>query len=98
MPWAAKSYNAGKTSYKRPKDRRPSSRQRGYTTTWERARRMFLRRHPLCVQCQQHGHMTPAKVVDHIRPHRGSKELFWDETNWQALCTTCHNRKTAQGQ
>jgi 5-methylcytosine-specific restriction protein A len=35
-------------------------------------------------------------VVDHIIPHRGNRELFWDTENWQALCTPCHNRKTKQ--
>lgn len=47
--------------------------------------------------------MTPARVVDHITPHRGDVALFWDESNWQALCdfTTpfnCHGQKTGKGQ
>jgi 5-methylcytosine-specific restriction endonuclease McrA len=24
--------------------------------------------------------------------------LFWDKTNWQALCKRCHDQKTATGQ
>jgi hypothetical protein len=36
-----------------------------------------------------------ANVVDHIIPHRGDMELFWDESNWQSMCEPCHNRKTA---
>ena len=35
--------------------------------------------------------MSAATVVDHIIPHRGDKTLFWDETNWQSLCKTCHD-------
>lgn len=35
-----------------------------------------------------------ATVVDHIIPHRGNEELFWDEDNWQGLCKRCHDRKT----
>lgn len=27
-------------------------------------------------------------------PHRGDQKLFWDESNWQALCKPCHDRKT----
>jgi 5-methylcytosine-specific restriction endonuclease McrA len=27
-----------------------------------------------------------ATIVDHIKPHRGDQNLFWDQTNWQALC------------
>lgn len=38
--------------------------------------------------------MTRATVVDHVVPHRGSKRLFWDHNNWQALCTPHHNQKT----
>jgi 5-methylcytosine-specific restriction endonuclease McrA len=33
-----------------------------------------------------------ATVVDHKRPHHGDKALFWDVSNWQALCAPCHNR------
>jgi 5-methylcytosine-specific restriction protein A len=40
--------------------------------------------------------MTPATVVDHIVPHRGNQKLFWDRKNWQSLCKTHHDRKTAQ--
>lgn len=30
-------------------------------------------------------------VVDHVIPHRGDDVLFWDESNWQALCKSCHD-------
>jgi 5-methylcytosine-specific restriction protein A len=35
-------------------------------------------------------------VVDHIVPHRGREQLFWDESNWQALCKPCHDKKTGE--
>ena len=35
-----------------------------------------------------------ATVVDHIIPHRGDQKLFWDQNNWQALCKSCHDKKT----
>ena len=41
------------------------------------------------------GERVQAQVVDHIVPHRGDKELFWDKNNWQALCFSCHSSKTA---
>lgn len=45
------------------------------------------------------GRLTPATVVDHVVPHRGDKDLFWDsEENWQGLCTAHHNAKTARGE
>ncbi|WP_330848890.1 HNH endonuclease [Mangrovicoccus ximenensis] len=36
---------------------------------------------------------APAQVVDHIQPHRGDQSLFWDVSNWQALCKCCHDRE-----
>ncbi|WP_158738638.1 HNH endonuclease signature motif containing protein [Alteribacillus sp. YIM 98480] len=75
---------------------RGSSTQRGYDARWRKARRYYLKRHPLCVHCLQENVYAPADVVDHITPHRGEHELFWDEDNWQSLCTYHHNVKTAK--
>ena len=66
----------------------------GYTKRWQTASKSFLLHHPFCVRCRQQGRLTPATVVDHIIPHRGDRNLFWDESNWQALCKPCHDRKT----
>lgn len=75
---------------------RPNSGARGYDHRWRIARARYLTKHPLCVTCQSKGRVVQATVVDHIIRHQGDKSLFWDkENNWQALCTTCHNRKTA---
>ena len=30
-------------------------------------------------------------VADHIRPHRGDRELFFDRGNLQCLCKACHD-------
>ena len=73
---------------------RSSAFERGYNHRWQRARKRFLANHPLCAECERAGTITPATVVDHIRPHRGDKTLFWDEKNWQPLCKKCHDRKT----
>lgn len=75
---------------------RASSHQRGYNGAWRRARAAFLMDHPLCEECRREGRLTPATVVDHITPHKGNRELFWNEKNWQALCKSCHDRKTAK--
>jgi 5-methylcytosine-specific restriction enzyme A len=32
-----------------------------------------------------------AEVVDHIIPHKGDINLFWDTKNWQALCKWHHD-------
>ncbi|MDH6268265.1 5-methylcytosine-specific restriction protein A [Rhizobium sp. SG_E_25_P2] len=71
--------------------RRPSARQRGYTSEWDKARREYLAAHPHCRLCAAMGRITPANVVDHIKPHRGDMRLFWTRANWQPLCTPCHS-------
>jgi 5-methylcytosine-specific restriction enzyme A len=76
--------------------RRGTAAQRGYDSNWKAARDWYLRNHPLCVICQANGIITAAQVVDHIKPHKGDHKLFWDRDNWQALCESCHNSKTAR--
>lgn len=66
-----------------------------YGREWRKARAIYLSEHPLCVHCKDAGRVKAAVVVDHIQPHRGDYGLFWDRSNWQALCVTHHNRKTA---
>ena len=63
---------------------------------WKAAAKAFLRRHPLCRDCADLGAIEPATDVDHIKPHKGDRKLFWDRSNWQALCHRCHSRKTAR--
>ncbi|RYD71676.1 MAG: HNH endonuclease, partial [Verrucomicrobiaceae bacterium] len=56
---------------------RGTAHERGYTSAWRRAREGFLKAHPLCVHCELEDMVTVATVVDHIKPHRGDKDLFW---------------------
>ncbi len=72
---------------------------RGYGGAWQRARKGWLAKHPLCVACKAQGRVVEATDVDHIVPHRGDMHLFWDsENNWQSLCGDCHKAKTARGE
>ena len=73
-----------------------TSAQRGYGYQWQKARAKFLHENPLCVYCEREGRITAATVVDHIEPHRGNQELFWDKNNWQSLCAHCHNSVKAK--
>jgi len=75
---------------------RGTAAQRGYDARWRKVRKRFLAENPLCTECMKEGRLTPATVVDHIVPHKGDPELFWDESNWQPLCKQCHDRKTAR--
>ena len=72
----------------RPPDSRPSAHRRGYDGRHTAWRRMVLAREPECRVCG-----APATVADHIVPLRAGGT--WELTNGQALCASCHNRKTA---
>ncbi|WP_242506587.1 HNH endonuclease [Piscirickettsia salmonis] len=61
---------------------------------WQRERKIFLQDHPLCKQCLQDDKLIPTTEVDHIKPHDGDHDLMWNQNNWQALCKSCHSRKT----
>ena len=66
---------------------RGTAAQRGYDHRWKKIRDLYLSHHPLCEQCGE-----PGQLVDHIRPlaDGGTEE----DENLQALCRTCHARKT----
>ena len=64
---------------------------------WRRLREHQLRTEPLCRLDKQLGKLVPATVADHVKPHRGDLELFFDAGNLQSLCKTCHDaHKQAQ--
>ncbi|MED4586658.1 HNH endonuclease [Brevibacillus choshinensis] len=75
---------------------RGSAAQRGYDRRWQKARLVYLAKHPLCVHCQAEGRVKVAEHLDHIVAHKGNAELFWNESNWQGLCHSCHSKKTVR--
>ena len=58
-------------------------------------RKQQLKDHPLCWYCLQVGKLTPADTVDHIRPHRGDEDLFFDSENLRSLDKFCHDSLAA---
>jgi 5-methylcytosine-specific restriction protein A len=66
-----------------------------YNYQWKKVRAVFLKENPLCLSCMKKGSITPATIVDHIKPHKGDTDLFWDQDNYQPLCKPCHDVKTA---
>lgn len=74
---------------------RGSASSRGYNYRWQKARALYLKQHPLCVECDKDGILKAANVVDHKIPHKGDYGLMWDESNWQSLCKRHHDIKTA---
>lgn len=73
-----------------PFGRREQSNREFYTSPdWRKARKHYIMHHPLCEIC----HRAAATVVDHIKPiNQGGAPL--DECNFQALCSSCHNKKS----
>lgn len=83
-----------------PRDRthetvRASSSKRGYGSNWKAKRDAYAKAHPWCADPYglHQGQRVPMKIVDHIKPLK--QEGRDDETNYQSLCGTCHNYKTA---
>lgn len=81
----------------RQQQRRFQTGQTAYNSVrWVRETQRFKALHPHCVNAGQDPRCTLlTDVTDHKVPHRGDPVLFWDETNWQPMCATCHSRKTA---
>ncbi len=79
---------------KRFDKRRGSAAQRGYDKDWRVFRLAYLSRHPLCVSAE-HAHLVVATEIDHILPLRDRPDLKFQESNLQALCKSCHSRKTS---
>lgn len=64
-----------------------------YNTARWRALRMavLVRDHFTCRMCGRLEGNTSLLVGDHIIPHKGNEALFWDETNVQCVCKSCHD-------
>lgn len=60
------------------------------TKRWHRRRYYQLRDYPECALCARLGRVTQATIADHVVPHRGDEELFF-EGELQSLCKTCHD-------
>lgn len=64
------------------------------TTTWRKCRDAFIKANPLCSHCESRGRIKAADVADHIVERRDGGADY-DHANLQALCSSCHNTKTA---
>lgn len=73
------------------------------SVAWQKASAAWIQQYPLCVLCVCRGEYNRGVsdmsvstqrnlIVDHITPHRGDMDLFWDQNNWQTLCRCpCHD-------
>lgn len=62
---------------------------------WRKVRKSYISKHPLCEKCKALGRFIPAQVVDHIIPIKKGGAP-WSDQNFQSLCSTCHNAKSAK--
>lgn len=60
-----------------------------HSSRWRRESKEFLSKYNVCFICG-----AKSTIVDHIIPHKGDLNLFWDRSNWQPMCQRCHSRKT----
>lgn len=83
---------------KLPKRKRKPKASQNYPllgdSRWQELSRVYRANNPFCVACQGLGKHTMATVTDHIIPARLDRDRWYDETNLQALCFRCHNKKT----
>ena len=78
--------NTGPRPQGAPRSKPPVGSRRGYDSKWDKERQAYLAVHRTCVRCG-----APSIIVNHIVPHKGDMELFWDRKNWEATCKPCHD-------
>lgn len=72
------------------------NRDKLYGRRWRKLRARFLATKPLCKMCADIGMVELAIDVDHITPHKGNVQLFWDWSNLQGLCKHHHQSTKAR--
>jgi 5-methylcytosine-specific restriction endonuclease McrA len=71
--------------------RRGSAASRGYDKRWSTAAASDRARNPLCAYCELEGRLTPARLTDHLYPHRTYADVFWRKEWWVSSCKSCHD-------
>lgn len=59
---------------------------------WKRLVAQQLSNHPLCQRCLVKGIESAATIPNHVKPHRGDTQLFFDPDNLESLCAPCHDQ------
>ena len=62
---------------------------------WRKVRQLVLHRQPYCLHCERKGIYKTANTIDHITPINKGGACF-NINNLQALCSSCHNSKSAK--
>ena len=56
---------------------------------------MVLTAEPLCRPCRKAGFTVGADELDHIVPAHKAPKRFWDLSNLQPICRSCHSEKSS---
>ena len=78
-----------KVEQRRYDKQRGTRKERGYTETWLKVRRMKFSRNPICERCDKKGITEPTRIVHHVNrdPRDNRRE------NLESLCIPCHNEE-----
>lgn len=60
------------------------------TTFWRKRRKQQLADYPWCSHCERMGYVAVATVVNHVVPHKGDHELFYNG-ELASVCKPCHD-------
>jgi 5-methylcytosine-specific restriction endonuclease McrA len=94
MPDMPPTFRAGRTKRQMVRETdlaRGTAAERGYGRRWMTESGQYKAQHPLCVGCKAVDRVMAVEVTDHIVPHRGNQDLFWDRENWQSACRFHHD-------
>ncbi len=81
---------------KRKDGHKLNSRQRGYSSRWDKYSKWFLSQpqNQLCALRLDNKCARVAQCVDHIKPPSNARDpLFWDKNNHQPACIHCNSVK-----
>lgn len=68
------------------------------TARWQALRDRKREEDPFCVDCTTEGRpCVPWTDLDHVVPHNGDPDRFWDYSGLQGLCASHHAAKTGRG-
>jgi 5-methylcytosine-specific restriction enzyme A len=70
---------------------RGSAASQGYDNQWNKVRLAYLRKNPLCEECQKNGLVVPAVLVHHRKELKDGGDRLNPE-NLESVCNACHER------
>ena len=80
-----------------PSHSQGNSAKRGYDRQWRKVRERYMQEHPVCEDCEQHGRITAAAQVHHMRTIADAPHLRLDHDNLRSLCVPCHQKTHTPG-